>query len=311
MGICLAEALNVVHEAGYVHRDVKPEVRDDPLSLPSRVATSLCGVFALRGRGNGNALFGGGKCTGPGVEFDGSSGGDVVLLSFSLIRARPRPRRAPAPSRRGAPSGTPRHQNCLIGADGYLKLADFGLAKPLPCVLDIGNGRVEAVGVSYTMCGSPEFMAPESVLSLGYDRTADYWAFGCVLFELFFGHNPFDNGGDLKATFVAVASIGLGKSEITFPPEANGSDEWAEDLLRRLLVSKSRRIASPHLFRHPFFEGISVEQLRRKELVAPFRPVLQSAIDTSYLAMPAPESIVEAPVFIRPPTDEPDPFEAW
>ena len=199
-------------------------------------------------------------------------------------------------------------QNCLIGADGYLKLADFSLAKPLPCVLDIGNGRVEAVGISYTMCGSPEFMAPECVLSLGYDRTADYWAFGCLLYELFFGKNPFDHSGNLKATFVAVASIGLGKTTISFPPEAAGTNEWVEDLLQRLLVCKSRRIVSPHLFGHPFLESLDINQLRRKEIVAPFRAGLQSSTETSRFAMPAPEDLIEAPI-IGP--LEPDPFASW
>ena len=124
------------------------------------------------------------------------------------------------------------------------------------------------------------------MLSLGYDRTADYWAFGCLLYELFFGKNPFDHSGNLKATFVAVASIGLGKTTISFPPEAAGTNEWVEDLLQRLLVCKSRRIVSPHLFGHPFLESLDINQLRRKEIVAPFRPVLQSSTDTS--ASPCP-----------------------
>ena len=46
-------------------------------------------------------------------------------------------------------------ENLLIGADGYLKLTDFGFAK-----------FVEAR--TYTLCGTPEYLAPEILLNKGF-----------------------------------------------------------------------------------------------------------------------------------------------
>ena len=45
-------------------------------------------------------------------------------------------------------------ENLLIGSDGYLKLTDFGFAKFI-------EGR------TYTLCGTPEYLAPEILLNKG------------------------------------------------------------------------------------------------------------------------------------------------
>ena len=71
-------------------------------------------------------------------------------------------------------------ENCLIDSQGYPKLVDFGFAKI------IKNG-----GKSYTLCGTPEYLAPEIVLGRGHDKGVDYWAFGILLYEMEAGYSPF------------------------------------------------------------------------------------------------------------------------
>ena len=50
-------------------------------------------------------------------------------------------------------------ENCLISADGYVKLADFGLSKVLPFEMSLADGSSVMCELCYTMCGTPEVRA--------------------------------------------------------------------------------------------------------------------------------------------------------
>lgn len=68
-------------------------------------------------------------------------------------------------------------ENLLLAADGTLKLSDFGFAK-------IVEYR------TFTLCGTPEYLAPEVILNKGYGRGVDFWACGIVLYEMIAGCAP-------------------------------------------------------------------------------------------------------------------------
>jgi serine/threonine protein kinase len=78
-------------------------------------------------------------------------------------------------------------ENVLFVGD-TVKLADFGSA----------NQR-DKVGKE-TVCGTPEYIAPEMVMKKGHDEKADVWGFGVLFFELLEGKTPFSVSGraDLK-----------------------------------------------------------------------------------------------------------------
>lgn len=69
-------------------------------------------------------------------------------------------------------------ENMLVDQDGYPKLIDFGFAKVLS-------------GQTWTLCGTPEYMAPEIILGRGYDFSVDWWAFGILIYEMLAGYSPF------------------------------------------------------------------------------------------------------------------------
>lgn len=69
-------------------------------------------------------------------------------------------------------------ENILLDNDGFMKLADFGLAK-------LVTDR------TWTLCGTPDYLAPEIILSKGHDKAVDYWALGILMYELIAGSAPF------------------------------------------------------------------------------------------------------------------------
>lgn len=67
--------------------------------------------------------------------------------------------------------------NVLLGADGHIKLTDFGL-----CKHGMWHGRTTG-----TYCGTPESMAPEILMEQGYTRAVDWWTLGVLLYEMLTG----------------------------------------------------------------------------------------------------------------------------
>lgn len=71
-------------------------------------------------------------------------------------------------------------ENLLIDKDGYLKLTDFGFAK-------IVKSR------TYTLCGTPEYLAPEILTNKGHGKGVDWWTLGVLLYEMVAGIDPFND----------------------------------------------------------------------------------------------------------------------
>lgn len=65
-------------------------------------------------------------------------------------------------------------ENLLIAGDGHLKITDFGFAKKI-------QDR------TFTLCGTPEYLAPEIIMSCGHNHGVDWWSLGVLLFEMIVG----------------------------------------------------------------------------------------------------------------------------
>lgn len=85
--------------------------------------------------------------------------------------------------------------NMLLNDNMQLKIADFGLAT-----------RIGYEGEKkMTVCGTPNYIAPEVLQKRGHSFEADVWALGCVTYALLVGRPPFETS-TLKETYVRITS---------------------------------------------------------------------------------------------------------
>ena len=98
-------------------------------------------------------------------------------------------------------------ENLMIGADGYLKMVDFGFCKRL------ASGET----ATYTLCGTPEYMAPEILQGRGYGFGVDWWALGVLVYEILAGFSPFADFETDGSTDAIVQNVLRSESTSRFP----------------------------------------------------------------------------------------------
>lgn len=74
-------------------------------------------------------------------------------------------------------------ENLLLDEEGHIRLVDFGFAKRL-------GGR-DGSTETYTLCGTPEYLAPEVIHNKGHTTAVDWWALGILIYEFLTGYPPF------------------------------------------------------------------------------------------------------------------------
>lgn len=170
-------------------------------------------------------------------------------------------------------------ENVLLDKSGYCVIVDLGFAKHVP-------------DKTFTFCGTPIFIAPEVLLNKGYDKSADIWSWGVMIYEMLFGTNPFfdydDTNINQRTLFKRVVGARFQRPvKITALYAYKNVSEEAKDLIKCILrVKPNKRLgcfagADLDIRRHPWFSDIDWGKLYRKELEAPWVPVVKDPFDGS------------------------------
>jgi len=123
-------------------------------------------------------------------------------------------------------------ENLLIGAQGEIKIADFGWSVHAP------------TSRRNTLCGTLDYLPPEMVEGREHDEQVDVWSLGVLLYEFLVGVPPFEAEGH-GATYRRISRV-----DLKFPPEVSTD---AQDLIRKLLVKEpSQRLRLKDVPNHPW-----------------------------------------------------------
>ncbi|NXX11861.1 PKN2 kinase, partial [Podargus strigoides] len=158
--------------------------------------------------------------------------------------------------------------NLLLDAEGFVKIADFGLCKE-----GIGFGDH-----TNTFCGTPEFLAPEVLTDISYTRAVDWWGLGVLIYEMLVGESPFP-GDDEEEVFDSIVN-----DEVRYPRFLSSE---ALSIIRKLLRKcPERRLGAgekdaEEIKIQAFFKEIDWDALFARTLKPPFVPTVRDPTDVS------------------------------
>lgn len=166
-------------------------------------------------------------------------------------------------------------ENLLIDEKGFIKITDFGFAK------EISSGR------TWTLCGTPDYLAPEIVAGKGHGKGVDWWTLGILIYEMLASYPPFYDDDTMK-TYQKIMTC-----DIAFPPHFSRA---ATSLIKKLLYRRpTRRLGvvkggAGLIKRHVWFgdhyekqvDGQSGwDQLYNRTKEAPIIPQISNELDLS------------------------------
>lgn len=153
-------------------------------------------------------------------------------------------------------------ENMLLTGEGHLKITDFGFAKCLK-----PNEK------TFTLCGTPEYLAPEVIQQRGHSFACDWWGVGILIYEMTCGHAPFMDQNPFKLYEKII------HNEVAFP---DYFDPMLEQLVLGLLdKDATTRLDKGHIMSHPLFRNIDWTVVSNAGLRPPYVPKVRGPDDTS------------------------------
>lgn len=157
-------------------------------------------------------------------------------------------------------------ENILIDRHGHIKLTDFGFAKKVK-------------DITWTVCGTPDYLAPEIIRSQGYTKAVDWWSLGVLIYEMLAGHPPFTAKNPIDQYQKIL------ECDLTWPEDMSTE---ARDLIQNLLRVKPIERFGTHgtqdIKDHAWFQSIDFDQILARQVTPPFVPDIQYDGDTRCFA---------------------------
>lgn len=164
-----------------------------------------------------------------------------------------------------------RPENVVIDAMGYPKLIDFGFAKVV-------------TRKTYTLCGTPEYLAPEVVLCRGHNHCVDWWAYGVLIFEMIAGYSPFANGSDQFVVLKNIINDNIVFPE-SFPADPN---HLCHKLLDRNPTERFGMNPAEPVFSHRWFaNNVNADDVLQHRVNPPWRPKIKHDVDCTHFRIDA------------------------
>ncbi|PSR71716.1 hypothetical protein PHLCEN_2v12420 [Hermanssonia centrifuga] len=159
-------------------------------------------------------------------------------------------------------------ENILLNFDGHIKIADFGFAK-------------YCNNTAWTLCGTPDYLAPEIIGNARYNKSVDWYALGVLIYEMLSGLPPFHEPD--ASPVVLYEKIAQGPTCIRWPAFNTNATDLILKFMERDPSKRygNLRHGAGDVFAHPWFREVDWERLKNREITAPYLPRISGAGDAS------------------------------
>lgn len=154
-------------------------------------------------------------------------------------------------------------ENLVLDRSGFAKVTDFGFAK-------VVTGR------TFTLCGTPDYLAPELVSGQGHGRAADWWTLGILTYEMLASIPPFYSDNPIK-TYRKIVK-GKPKLPSSF---SNNAKRFVSSLLKMRPVKRlGMQCGGTNIVRkHSFFDNFNWKSLQNQTMKAPIQNKVRNIKD--------------------------------
>nr|XP_045222036.1 calcium/calmodulin-dependent protein kinase kinase 2 isoform X1 [Macaca fascicularis] len=176
--------------------------------------------------------------------------------------------------------------NLLVGEDGHIKIADFGVSNEFK-----GSDAL----LSNTV-GTPAFMAPESLSEtrkIFSGKALDVWAMGVTLYCFVFGQCPF-----MDERIMCLHSK-IKSQALEFPDQPDIAEDLKDLITRMLDKNPESRIVVPEIKLHPWVTRHGAEPLPSEDENCTLVEVTEEEVENSVKHIPSLATVILVKTMIR------------